>query len=59
MKVIRIWLKGNQWMADFEDDQEIKGLFGTTMIPTAYLSGIPVEEVVERVQALNPDCIVI
>jgi len=57
--LIRIWASGNGWLAEMVDDQDVLELFGTSMIPTAYTLEMPLEEVISRVQALNPDCRVI
>lgn len=56
MKIIRLWIKDNQWMAEFEgpEKDEIIGLMGTNLIPTAYLAGTARETVCAEVSRLNP-----
>jgi hypothetical protein len=53
--VIKIWLFRDGWMADFEGNEEVRALFGTTVIPTAYTARMTREEVIKELTALNPD----
>ncbi len=54
MKSIRIF-KGEQgWLADFENDAEIKALFGTTILPTPFTPAADKYRVMEEIKKLNP-----
>jgi len=44
----------NTWMARFVDDAEIKSLFGTDTIPTAFTAAAAKETVIAQLIKLNP-----
>lgn len=58
---MRIVLMGDTWMCDSSqasDAHVIRDLFGTTLLPSSFRAPMPGHEVVERIQALNPEHIV-
>lgn len=57
-KEIRIVKGRDCWMADWVGDEEIRGLFGQTLLPTAYTLGMPIDEVIRKIQELNPGYLV-
>lgn len=57
MYAIEVKLVGNIWMAKHEDPV-IKALFGCDYIPTPFMAGTSREEVIDRLQRLNPERIV-
>jgi hypothetical protein len=59
MRIIRLKHTETGWTADFVGDDEIKSLFGTTVIPTAFTSLAPGPYVQAEIQRLNPDCLVV
>lgn len=59
METIEIISDRNQkgpavWMAKFSD-QKTKDIMGTDTLPTPYFTVMPREEVVARIQKLNPE----
>ena len=56
-KSIKLYRGNAGWQAVWSDPQ-VKELFGTDTIPTAYTKTMPKSEVLRRVRALNPGCIV-
>ena len=56
---IELSLGRSGWLADFKGNQEIKKLFGTTVIPTPFTELTPAALVKEAVQFLNPGAVVV
>ena len=59
MKRITVWSDGADWQATFHDDEEVKRLFGTDTLPTAFTAQADGYRVQREVQRLNPDCEVV
>ncbi len=57
MTNIRIFKSNNSWIAQ-SDDPEVKRLFGTDMIPTAFTERAPASVVLAELRRLNPDATV-
>lgn len=55
MKTIELYLTNQGWMANHIGDEEIRSLFGTTIIPTAFTSKAQADTVQAKIAALNPD----
>lgn len=55
---IVVRLVGQNWFADFVDDDVVFDLFGTTMIPTPFCLPMSAQQVLREVQARNPLSIV-
>ena len=55
MKTIKLYLKGNTWVADWVDDTSVFELFGTTKLPTMFRGDSPAEEVQAAIQQFNPE----
>lgn len=53
MYTIQLYRSGDSWMSR-NSDPEVKRLFGTDTIPTAYRAACPAETVLRSIQALNP-----
>lgn len=49
-------LAADAWIANFEGDEKVRKLFGTTILPTPFAASVDASIVLERVQKLNPDC---
>jgi hypothetical protein len=61
-KILRLFRQDGSWVVDHtysQDAQEIRRLFKTTILPTPYLSSMPVEDVLTNLQKLNPDHLII
>ncbi len=56
MKRITIWNDGQQWQATFHGDSEVKRLFGTDTLPTAFTSQADGARVLAEVQRRNQQC---
>jgi hypothetical protein len=59
---ITLAVKDNQWHATFSegpDADEMRRLFGTNCIPTAFVSRCRADVVQREIQALNPYCRVV
>lgn len=56
MKRITIWNDGRQWQATFHGDSEVKRLFGTDTLPTAFTSQADGATVLAEVQRRNRQC---
>ena len=59
METIEIISDGNQkgpavWMAKYSD-KETRAIMGTDTLPTPYFTVMPREEVIARIQVLNPE----
>ena len=48
----------DQWMVTFKPGTDVKRLFGTSTIPTAFTSLTPAAVVVEKLRELNPGAVV-
>ena len=46
------------WTANGKPDREIRALFGSDTIPTAFGCAAPASVVIETIQRLNPDVVV-
>jgi hypothetical protein len=55
---IKIRSHRDGWFADFEHDEEVFRLFGSTILPTPFTLATPIERVLVEVQRLNPSAIV-
>ena len=55
MRAIKLYLKGDTWVADWVDDTSILELFGTTKLPTMFRAPMPAERVRTIIQHLNPE----
>jgi len=51
----------NGWMADWQGphSDEVKSLFGTTVLPTCYTARAEPDLVLSAIRKLNPDCAVV
>jgi len=58
METIKLFKKNEIWMARFSKP-EIRELFGTDTLPTAFTSHISVNTVLTEIERLNPDAVVI
>lgn len=55
--MIRLYRSNVGWIADMSeasDSTEIKCLFGTCLLPTAFMSNAPSDLVVKAIRQLNP-----
>ncbi len=59
MNEISLAVVGKGWFARYPDDDEVAQIMGTPVVETAFLAGMPGEQVRERIQALNPGYLVI
>ena len=63
MKQLRIFKSDNSWLvAHFDHDEPdpvIVGLFDTHILPTPFMNSMSEDEVIARIQILNPDTSVI
>lgn len=46
---------GLAWFADFEGDEDVRRLFGTTKLATPFSASVPVLKVLAAIQAKNPN----
>jgi len=46
------------WMTD-TTDPAVRELFGTSILPTPFLAGTPLTQVMETIRELNPECDVV
>ena len=54
MKIIKLINSRTGWLAQFENDQEIIGLFGTDTIPTPYTENASPSMVKNEIMSRNP-----
>jgi hypothetical protein len=57
-EVITVSVRGGLWVADWSDTamrQQIIGLFGSALVPTPFTFMRDGNEVIARLQALNPE----
>jgi len=54
MKRIEIRSHRDGWFADFCHDEEIRKLFGATILPTPFTARAPIERVLAEIRRLNP-----
>ena len=47
----------SMWMSRWSDT-EVRDLFGTDVLPTAYRTSTPLETVLQKIRGLNPGCVV-
>lgn len=61
MNRIELFKTNQGWMADFQGPQaeEIRRLFGTSVIPTPFTAQAESANVMANIQSKNPDCIVV
>ncbi len=55
MNPIILQIVGRAWVARYPDDDEVAQMMGTPCVETAFLAGMPGEEVRTKIQALNPE----
>lgn len=55
MKKITLYISGNVWVADHDDNGATKAIMGTGIIPTPYTDKADGPMVLERIAQLNPD----
>ena len=54
MKIIKLINSRTGWLARFENDQEIMGLFGTDTIPTPFTEQVSPMMVKREIEVRNP-----
>ena len=53
-RYITLTLRHDGWFADFHNDEEIRQLFGSTVLPTAYTANAAPLVVLHAIRKLNP-----
>ena len=59
MNLITVHIVGKTWSARYPADDETAQIMGTPEIETAFLAGMPGETVRAKIQALNPEYLVV
>lgn len=54
MKTITLKKENGSWMAIFPEDDPVVSLFGTNVLPTAYMDFMASDEAAARISLLNP-----
>lgn len=59
MNTIHLAVRAGVWHAEFrcgdQPDADMVSSLGTHVVPTAFLSAMPADDVVAQIQRLNPD----
>ena len=62
MKEMRVYLEGRSWVVakyiDGEPDRSVVDLFGTHVLPTPYLAAMSGQDVIGKLQSINPGVLV-
>ena len=53
MEKIKLLVQGNSWVA-YSDDPQIEELFGSPIIPTAFMASVSGDVVLREMKKLNP-----
>ena len=54
---IELYISGREWVSK-HSDPELREIFGTDVIPTAFFAAMPAADVLREIERRNPDRIV-